>query len=227
MSLEEKIEMLWDYYERDKVEPGRIIEWTKEALKEAKAKKRADLEDQCKRLLQNLGVYLSAPASSFISRLAAERKKRLADPFLAELTRLADAGIKEVCTVGVLAEDCILTGKRTDNGRWTFPGGHKDPGETIEQGAKRELAEEAGIEADEFHHLGSDEVTTFSGKQILVHSFRTGFAAKVPTDSSRDPDNEVKEWIWAPISYGLADEIMGNLHSPKNNLLKRLGLQQF
>lgn len=168
----------------------------------------------------------------FLTRMHLERTRRLSDPYLADLTRLADSGIKEVCTVGVIAEDCILTGKRNDNGRWTFPGGHKNDGESIEQGAKRELKEEAGIDLDalgilsDFSHLGTEDVTTFSGKKILVHAFRADLATKLETSASADPDHEVKEWIWAPISYGLSDEIMSNLHSPKNVLLRRLGLQK-
>jgi len=39
----------------------------------------------------------------------------------------------------------ILLQKRADNGFWSMPGGAVDPGESVEQGARREVWEETGL----------------------------------------------------------------------------------
>lgn len=48
----------------------------------------------------------------------------------------------------------LLLQKRLDNGLWALPGGSMEPGDTLEETAKRELFEETGysaLELDMFH----------------------------------------------------------------------------
>jgi 8-oxo-dGTP diphosphatase len=40
-------------------------------------------------------------------------------------------------------------------GCWAFPGGHVDEDEPLEQGARRELKEETGVEVEELEQLGA------------------------------------------------------------------------
>lgn len=55
----------------------------------------------------------------------------------------------------------LLLQRRIDNGMWGLPGGSMEPGETLEEVAKRELYEETGLEARslELFHI-------FSGKEL-------------------------------------------------------------
>jgi 8-oxo-dGTP pyrophosphatase MutT (NUDIX family) len=132
---------------------------------------------------------------------------------------------KQVASIAVIDGDRLLMGKRNDNGRVTLPGGHLNPGESPAEGASRELYEETGIRIDpsKLRHLGSEEVTTFTGKSMIIHSYACfGY---YNTDTERDPDDEVQNWYYVDVSGGLPKEISDNLHSPKNTTLKLLGLQ--
>lgn len=134
------------------------------------------------------------------------------------------AGLAEVSTVAVFDGTKMLMGKRRDNGKFTNPGGHLDPGEDPLEGAKRELLEEAGIKADKLTHLKSEEVTTPTGKKLMIHAYKCNMPG-VKTTMKNDPDQEVERWRWIETKDGLPKEIVDNLHSPKNVLLKALGLQ--
>jgi diadenosine hexaphosphate hydrolase (ATP-forming) len=49
------------------------------------------------------------------------------------------------------------------NGEWGFPKGHVEPGETARAAARREIREEAGIEADIGQFVGTTSYTFWSG----------------------------------------------------------------
>ena len=56
-----------------------------------------------------------------------------------------------IAAAGAVVRDgrgAVLLLRRTDNGAWCLPGGILEPGETTEQTARREVAEECGL------HLG-------------------------------------------------------------------------
>lgn len=57
------------------------------------------------------------------------------------------------CVVLLDLDGCVLLTKRKNETRnfpraWVLPGGHLEAGETLEQGAIRELFEETGIEIE-------------------------------------------------------------------------------
>lgn len=56
---------------------------------------------------------------------------------------------------------------RAHGGQWALPGGRRDPGETVERAALRELSEEVGLEAGEADIVGRlDDYPTRSGYLI-------------------------------------------------------------
>ena len=129
---------------------------------------------------------------------------------------------KQISSIAVIDGNRILMGKRNDNQRWTLPGGHLNPNEDPKIGALRELEEEAGISPNNIYHLATNDVTTYTGKEMTIHSYVVfGYYG---TDPEQDPDEEVQVWVWVDITRGLPQNIKDRLHSPKNSTLAALGL---
>ena len=62
-----------------------------------------------------------------------------------------------ICSAGaVVVNDCneVLLLHRSDNDLWGLPGGVMEPGETIEETARREVFEETGLKLGEIKLLG-------------------------------------------------------------------------
>jgi 8-oxo-dGTP pyrophosphatase MutT (NUDIX family) len=129
---------------------------------------------------------------------------------------------KGVSAVGVFdRQGRMLWGKRRDNGKWTTPAGHLEPGESPHAGAIRELFEESGL------YPAEPLVKVATGKggpdnELDVYAFTT-IAEGKPT-TVHDPDEEIAGgWKWIDVSKGLPEEIRKNLHVPESkNLLLRL-----
>lgn len=69
-------------------------------------------------------------------------------------------------------------------GRWNGFGGKLEPGETIENSAKRELCEEAGIEAGKLEQLGIVDFEFQNNPEISeVHIFKVHEFKGVPKES--------------------------------------------
>jgi 8-oxo-dGTP pyrophosphatase MutT (NUDIX family) len=93
-----------------------------------------------------------------------------------------------------------LIGKLDRRGRllWSLPKGHVEAGETLEQTAAREVAEETGIIGDVLGPLGTvDYWFVFEGRRIhkTVHHFLLDAVAGVLSDA----DVEVTEVAWVPL----------------------------
>lgn len=74
-------------------------------------------------------------------------------------------------------------------GRWNGFGGKVSPGETIEDAAKREVQEEAGIEVENLNKVGIIEFEFKGNPEILeVHIFKTGdFSGEITESEEMKP----------------------------------------
>jgi ADP-ribose pyrophosphatase YjhB (NUDIX family) len=73
-------------------------------------------------------------------------------------------------------------------GRWTFPGGHVDRGETLEEAALRETLEECGVTADLGPLLGA---FSYPGRPVVIVIYRGTLAVGSPEPHACDETLEV------------------------------------
>ena len=95
-------------------------------------------------------------------------------------------------------QERLLLMKRSDNGCWGFPGGSTEPGEVVEEAARRETFEEVNLSIEEMSLFG-----VFSGPE-LYYKYPNGDEVYNVTIMflSRDWEGEIKlnhehtEWRW-------------------------------
>lgn len=131
----------------------------------------------------------------------------------------------KIVTVAVRIGTRILTGQRRDNNKWTFPGGHLDPGETLSEGAARELKEEAGIEIDlnDLELIAVERIAQGrNGKPFIVFAFDYSLKdGQIPT-TYQDPDREVYQWRFVELKSTTPE-----LHPESRHAQNDLILQHF
>lgn len=96
--------------------------------------------------------------------------------------------------------------RSANGGAWTFPKGHVDPGETDEEAARREIAEETGLDSLELlDDLGSYERFRIgphgddSDESELKDIHLYLFAAE--PGASLAPTMEIEEARWVPLPH--------------------------
>ena len=135
----------------------------------------------------------------------------------------ADLDVLVAAGVLVRRGEHVLLQRRGDDGTWGLPGGRLEPGETLEQAARRELREETGLVAGRL-----DLLDVYSGPDFVV-SYPDGYQAFVVgatygTDDvlgrpRPDEDGETVELDWFPAS-GLPSHV----NAFNRRLLARIGL---
>lgn len=106
--------------------------------------------------------------------------------------------------------DLVLCRHR-DRATWEFPGGHREPGETIVEAAARELQEETGAQEFELH-----EICPYSVEEGGVDHFYMLFYAEIH-DFNPELHHEIREirrtrtlpdkWTYPEIQQVLLSEV--------------------
>jgi 8-oxo-dGTP diphosphatase len=104
--------------------------------------------------------------------------------------------------VAVLHQGCLLLVRRLDNGVWELPGGRVDVGETAEQAAVRETAEEAGVQVAVTGLAG-----LFTDPRHVIRApdgevrqqFAVLFRARVVCGVPHGDQSETSEAAWIPV----------------------------
>jgi 8-oxo-(d)GTP phosphatase len=131
---------------------------------------------------------------------------------LTELVRAAGGVVRRVGTSGI--EVLLVHRPRYDD--WSFPKGKAHPGETDEETAVREVAEETGITARLGVELPTTQYRDSRGRPKVVR-----YWTMQPESGSFEPHDEVDEIKWVPIdeaeselSYERDRELLEALRPP-------------
>ena len=110
-------------------------------------------------------------------------------------------------------DGCLLVarrGKEPARGTLDLPGGFVDMDETAEEGMRREIMEETGLEVGALHYLFSlPNLYEYSG--MTIHTIDMFYRTEVPQDAQPQADDDAAELMWLPIEK-VQPELFG-LHS--------------
>ena len=109
---------------------------------------------------------------------------------------------------------------RTDNGCWGIPGGAMEPGESLEETARRETFEETGLTIQSLYLLD-----VFSGPELFyrypdgnqVYNVTAGYLALGVSGEILIGKEEHSRWRYFPL-----DDLPGNVSPPIKPVLARL-----
>ena len=87
----------------------------------------------------------------------------------------------------------LIKNRRSSN--WSFPKGHVEDGETLEETAKREVFEEAGIRIKIFPGFVSKSQYTIQNR---IQKTVQIFAATTNDEQTRIQPEEIEDYIWVP-----------------------------
>jgi 8-oxo-dGTP diphosphatase len=98
----------------------------------------------------------------------------------------------------VVRDGSVLLVHRPRYDDWTLPKGKLEPGESWEQGARREVEEETGLSCVPGEEVGRSHYTDARGRSKEVRYYR------MEPDGDPVPQNEVDEVRWVPFGEAVA-----------------------
>lgn len=102
----------------------------------------------------------------------------------------------------ILRDDCLLVARRANNparGTLDLPGGFVDMDETAEDGMRREILEETGLEVQGLQYLFSlPNLYDYSG--MTIHTLDMFFLADIAPDAVPCAADDAAELAWLPLS---------------------------
>jgi len=113
----------------------------------------------------------------------------------------------DVVAAVVLRDGMVFAARRSprkaQGGKWEFPGGKIEPGETPREALERELKEELGVQVSVGRHLTTN-TTQVDDLKVRLHCFVADFVGVDPVEST---DHDLLRWVpsaeltkldWAP-----------------------------
>jgi ADP-ribose pyrophosphatase YjhB (NUDIX family) len=82
--------------------------------------------------------------------------------------------------------EILLVRAKRNPDEWVLPKGHVETGETLSGCARREIREEAGVDAEPLVFIGEDRFTAPSGESVSAAFFLMRFVKDVPADEHRE-----------------------------------------
>lgn len=126
----------------------------------------------------------------------------------------ADKLIQRFSVYGVFIKAGQVLAVKTHSDNWELPGGTPEPGETLEQGLRRELLEEVSIRPTIGRLFYIRESFYFTPSQKAYHSLQ--FYFMVQSDDTPQFSAEAKEHAFVPIQ---------DIHKDNTNTSSYLALQ--
>lgn len=122
-----------------------------------------------------------------------------------EINRLADRG--EITPVqkagaiivrpGVKEPEALLLYRARNHNDWSFPKGHCEPGESLEETALREIQEETGLDIQIIRRLPDIEYLDSYGRDIVLAMYLTKPKKNSPAER---PEKDGDRVVWVPFS---------------------------
>jgi 8-oxo-dGTP diphosphatase len=114
---------------------------------------------------------------------------------------------------------CRSKGASHGDKLWSFPGGLLEHGETFEQGARREIMEEAGIEVENIRFVVAMNQLGFLPKHFVGLGFIADWKSGEPRPEAGD---KMTDWTWFDL-----DQLPDPIYPPSKQVIDayRAGIQ--